>query len=614
MKPTMSRALFGALLFSVAFAAALPAQERLTPEQARGRAESLRAEIAHHDELYFKRSAPEISDAAYDRLKRELAALEREYSALATGDAAPGDDRTGGFPTLRHRTRMLGLAKTYTEAELRAFLAQARRQAGAAAVGFVIEPKFDGLAISVTYERGQLVRAVTRGDGTEGDDVTANFLALCAVPRRLASAVAVPEVIELRGEVFMTYAEFRRINAEAAAAGGEPFAHPRNLAAGTLKQQAAGSPHRQLEVVFYGWGAVEPAALAPASQQDLHRLIRAWGLPGVEDARLGETDDAVWRAVQEFGAKRAKWPFPTDGAVVKVDAVALRSRLGETGDVPRWAVAYKFPPDQAVTRVLGITLQIGRTGALTPVAELEPVKLGGSVIRRVSLHNRDEIARRDIRVGDFVRIEKAGEIIPAVVGVDKDRRPSGAGPFVFPVECPSCRTRLAAEAGVSAVRCPNRACPAQVQRRLEYFASDDCADLAGFGPGVIAKLVDQRLVREPADLFGLEPARLKTTVGEKTAAKLLAAAAQGRAREHWRFVLGLGVAGVGPASAKAVARRFPDLAALSQAATADWLDASGASSRVPGLSDEAARAWAEFLAVPDNRATVERLHAAIHIR
>lgn len=582
------------------------AADTLTPEDAAGRLRQLRAEIAHHDELYFKKAAPEISDAAYDMLKRELRALEQQYPELAARDPSSGDDRSGNFPTARHRVRMQGLGKAYTATELRAYLAKTRRALGRSDVEFVVEPKYDGLALSVTYERGRLVRAVTRGDGLEGDDVTANLLALSEVPRQLATGAPIPELIELRGEVFMTYAEFKRINAEVEAAGGEPYTHPRNLATGTLKQANGGGAKRQLSVVFYGWGAVEPARLAPSSQRELHRLVRAWGLPGLGEVRAGVADEEIWRAVQDLGAKRAQWPFPTDGAVLKIDDTAQRAQLGEGEDVPRWAIAYKFAPEQAATRLRGITLQVGRTGVISPVAELEPVKLGGATIHRVSLHNREEIARRDLRVGDTVWVERAGEIIPVIAGVDLTKRASDAVPFQFPTECPACRTALPAQA---ALRCPNRECPAQIRRRLEFFVSDECANLDGFGPGVIEKLVARGILREPADFFRLDGAALKAALGEKTAAKLGASAERGRQREAWRFVLGLGVSGVGPASAKALAKRFGDLDAMSRATREDVWD--GGRSRIAGLSDAAAAALVEYLEREGGRETLRRLHVAL---
>lgn len=591
----------------------LRAADALTSDQATARVQQLRAEIAHHDELYFKKAAPEISDAAYDALKRELRALEQQFPEFSAGGASIGDDRSGNFATAAHRARMHGLGKAYAEAELRAFLAKTRRALGrdGPEATFVIEPKYDGLAISVTYEHGKLVRAVTRGNGIEGDDVTANFLALCDVPRALtpAAGAPIPELIELRGEVFMTYAEFKRINAEFEAAGGEVFSHPRNLATGTLKQTAPAGPARRLSVVFYGWGAVEPASAVPNSQRELARLIRAWGLPGVEEMHVGASDEELWRAVQVFGTKRAKWPFPTDGAVLKIDAASLRAILGEADDVPRWAIAYKFAPEQATTRVVAITLQVGRTGVITPVAELEPVKLGGATIRRVSLHNREDIARRDLRLGDTVLVERAGEIIPVIASVDKTKRAPGAAPFQFPVECPACHTALVQMPEQVAVRCPNRACAAQVQRRLEHFASDGCANLDGFGPGVIEKLVARGLLHEPADFFRLDTAALKSALGEKTAAKLIAAAARGHQRETWRFVLGLGVPGVGPAAAKALAKQFGNLDALAAAPAEALLD--GRRSRIAGVSDAGAAALVEFLEREGGRESLRRLQAVL---
>jgi DNA ligase (NAD+) len=578
------------------------AGDHLTLDQTRERTSILHAEIARHDALYFGKAAPEITDAQYDELKRELRSIEEEFPELASA-AGLGDDRVAGFPSYRHRARMLGLNKCHTEAELKGFIAKVSRQLGREELVFLIEPKYDGLAISVTYEKGRLVRAVTRGNGSEGDDVTANLQALAALPRGLIGEYGrMPDVIEMRGEVYMTHAEFSRINREREAAGLEVFAHPRNLAVGTLKQELRTSqPERCLEVVFYGIGAVVPAGLAPPSQQALHGQIRAWGLPGVSEFHVVSTAPEAWARIQDLGRRRAQWPYPTDGAVVKLDDLRLQDELGATDEAPRGAIAYKFPPDRISTRVTGITLQIGRTGMLSPVAELEPMKIGGSTIRRATLHNRAEIARKDIRIGDFVFIERAGEIIPAITGVDLARRPAGTVAYVFPDDCPVCHSQLIT--GGATVRCPNYDCPAQVQRRLQHFISNGAVDIDGFGPALIESLTQQGTLSTPADLYVLTREQLVTVTSPKSADKILAAITASKHRELWRFIHGIGVPEVGPASSKAMARHFPSLSA--------WVNAGVEDYQNSGINEAASRAALVFFAREENRQNVEALERAL---
>lgn len=600
---------------SAILAAAEDKAGQIDAAEAGERIEALRAEIAHHDELYFKKAAPVISDYDYDQLKRELAALERTHPELARGGAAVGDDRSGLFPSYRHRQRMRSLSKSYTEAELRAFDARLMRQLGSTKeLEYVVEPKFDGLAISVTYARGRLVRAVTRGDGEQGDDITANALTILALPRALhttapdGAAHPVPEVIELRGEVYVGFAEFARINRERENAGETPFANPRNLAAGTLKQlDAREAAQRKLEIVFYGLGACEPATARPGSQTALLRQLHAWGLPAIETPRVVQGAEAMWQAVQAIGRERGRYHFPTDGAVVKLNSGAQQARLGVTNQAPLWAMAFKFAPDRAETRLKAITLQVGRTGVLTPVAELVPVQLGGSSVARATLHNRAEIARRDIRIGDFVYVEKAGEIIPAITGVNLSRREEGTAPYVFPAACPVCQSLLVQSDGGVAVRCPNAVCPAQVRRRVEHFASDACVDIAGLGPALIGKLVDKGWVRNVADLYRLrreDLLTLGTNVGKSTD-RLLVAIEKSKQAELWRFIHGLGIPQVGEMAAHDLARRFGGLAELARAEQADFLPTEGpAASRLGAATVAALLAYFEQ---PENKAVVAAL-------
>lgn len=571
------------------------AEERLVGKAAAERHAELRSEIARHDELYFRKAAPEISDAEYDSLKRELRTLETEFPALAAhGETSDrlGDDRTGRFPTHPHREPMLGLEKTHTEAELRKFLLRAAKTAAAEALTWLVEPKFDGLAISVTYERGRLVRAVTRGNGTEGDVVTENLLACTDLPRELRGAT-VPEFVELRGEVFMTQAEFERLNAARIAAGAEIYAHPRNLAVGTLKSlDPAERASRRLTVVFFGWGAWMPEADEPRAQTEFYPRLAAWDLP-TPAVHVAIGPETVWGLVRALDRGRLDFPAPLDGAVVKVDDVAVRRRLGESRTAPQWAVAHKFEPERVETRLLGITLQIGRTGAVTPVAELEPVRLGGSVIARATLHNRREIERRDYRIGDFVRVERAGEVIPQLVGVNLARRPADSVPYAFPTGCPSCATALEAE-GEAGLRCPLRACTAQVKRRLEYAVSSSALNLRGFGPALVATLVDRGRIRDFDDLYRLTPAEVPPRVPEQIE--------RSKRTELWRHIAALGLPEVGGASARKLATHLRGLDALAAADVTTL--------RAAGLTESAAQQVAEEVRRPELQRLLQALTEA----
>jgi DNA ligase (NAD+) len=553
--------------------APLTAEDTAALAAAIKRCDDLRAEIAHHNQLYFEKAAPEISDAQYDELKRELARLEEKFpdaaktpSAFATGI---GDDHNAGFTTVAHRAPMLSLAKAYSEAELRAFLRKTQDAFASEETSFVIEPKFDGVALSVIYEKGLLTRAITRGNGQVGDDVTANILALPNLPHRLAATSGgqrnpIPDYVEIRGELFIPNAAFARLNREQEAIGETPFAHPRNLAAGTLKQNDPTLlAERGLEVVFYALGAVVPVEVTPASQSDLHDLVRRWGLPGVKEAKRVRHADEVWNAITDFGQRRAKLPFPVDGAVVKLDSLSQQRRLGESDSAPRWAIAYKFPAQRVETTLQAIRLQIGRSGAITPVAELQPVNLAGTTVSRATLYNRSEVTRRDLRVGDTVILEKAGEVVPAIVGVNLQERPATSAAFVFPTVCPECHAELS-EAEHQPWRCPNPTCPAQLRRRLEYFAGKDAMNISGLGPATVAALVEKGLVRDIPDLYRLPRSGLLALdrAGEKSTDRLLGAIEASKRGELWRVIAGLGIPRIGAKGARALAQHFGSLQAL----------------------------------------------------
>lgn len=569
----------------------------------------LRAQIEYHDDLYFRQAAPEISDQAYDRLKRELRELERQHPELvAAAGTGIGDDRWGRFPTRAHRVSMLSLEKSYTAAELQAFYARVAGASDNTEITWVLEPKYDGIAVSLTYENGRLTHAVTRGNGREGDEVTANARAIRGLPVELAGD-DVPELVELRGEVYLTHDAFAHLNITRTKAGLEPFAHPRNLAAGSLKlTDPSEVAQRPLSVVIHGWGAWEPAASRPVRQADFHAEVAGWGLPAVEEHLVVEDFATVWTEVEACGERRWDWPFPTDGVVIKVNEVAVQDALGVNADAPNWAMAFKFSAEQAITRVRAIALQVGRTGQITPVAELEPVNIGGTTIARASLHNFSRLRQLDVRIGDTVQVEKAGEIIPQIVAVLTERRVGHLPIFPLPTECPECLTPLEVGAQVSILSCTNPDCPAQVRRRLEHFVSASGVDIKGIGPALIAKLVEAGLVQVPADLYRLSCEHLAALVGENQAEKMHAEIERSRSAPSWRALAGLGIPRVGPATAQRLVRQFGELDALARIRSEDLITTEG-KSRVAGVGDATARVIAESLTQPAQRRQLQGLHA-----
>jgi DNA ligase (NAD+) len=552
------------------------------PSSPAARLARLRADIARHDELYYRQAAPEITDFEYDRLKRELADLEQAHPELAAADsptAQVGDDRSEGFASYTHRERLMSLDNAYSEPELRDFESRLLRvltdsdsklETQNSKLNYVIEPKIDGLAMSLTYEHGQFVRAVTRGNGIEGDDITANVLTIRGLPRQLAGKNH-PAIMEVRGELYLTTEEFQRINAERQDAGLPLYANPRNLAAGTAKLlDPAEAARRQLRLVFYGLGFCDP--IPCTTQHELHAVLHRWGFPGHEKVWRASGLEEAWRCIQEMDTLRRNFPYATDGAVVKLDDFARQRAAGATAKAPRWAIAYKFAPEQAQTVLQNILVQVGRTGVLTPVADLAPVFLAGSTIARATLHNADEIARKDIRVGDTVVIEKAGEVIPAVIRVVLEKRPAHSHPFVFPDKCPVCGTKAVRLEGEVAWRCPNPACPPQVARRLQFFCTRKALDIEEVGEIVADKLTALGLVKDPLGLFEIPLEKLGAlnlgdadnprVYGEKNAQKVLAAADRAKTLPLARWLYALGIPNVGEATAKEISKHHADFDAL----------------------------------------------------
>lgn len=595
----------------------------MSPAEAQKQIAELRAAVARHDELYHRQAKPEISDFDYDQLKKELAALEKSFPDVAqavgaeTPTARVGDDRTEGFARVKHRQAMTTLDNTYDESELREFHARLVKALGSEDLAYTVEPKIDGVAVSLTFEQGKLTRAVTRGDGEEGDDVTVNVRTIRGLSHRLAGG-SVPDVIEIRGEIFLREDEFRRINQLQEENGEAPYANPRNLAAGTLKQlDPKLVASRGLEIVLYGLGHCEPAIVD--SQSAYHAQLRAWGLPVVEHFWPVRGIDAVWSAIRELDGLRRGFAYGTDGAVVKLDLFAQQNGkgvgyrgMGADGRAevarklsPRWACAFKFAPDRAETRVREITIQVGRTGALTPVAELEPVILAGTTVKRATLHNADEIARKDVRVGDAVLVEKAGEIIPAVVAVVLEKRPTESRPYEFPRACPVCRTAAVRAEGEVVWRCPNPDCPEKVRRRIEHFASKGGVDIEGLGEEMVALLLEKGLIGTIPDIFRvkLEDLLPLKKSGEVWAGNLIAGIEARRRADLWRVINGLGIPQVGAAAAKDLARTFRSLEALAAAEEADLL-------RIDGFGEKTAAAVRRWFADPTNRALLRALSAA----
>ncbi|MBQ6705458.1 MAG: NAD-dependent DNA ligase LigA [Opitutales bacterium] len=557
------------------------------------RIEQLRKEIAEHDERYYRNAAPTISDFEYDLLKSELQALESahpEFSRENSPTKIVGDDRSRGFEKFSHRVPMQSLDNTYSEGEFLDFCARLAKEIPADKMRFLVEPKIDGVSVSYTYENGKFVRALTRGNGVEGDDISRHVVNIAGVPAELKpiDGKPLPKIVEIRGEIYMRTDEFLRINAEREAEGLEPFANPRNLTAGTIKSQnPEESARRRLDTFVYGLGACEPAGTF-ATLSELREMLHAWGFPLTDFCGNALGGDVAMAKIRELGELRKNYPFPTDGAVVKLDSLALQRKLGEKSNAPRWAIAFKYAPEQAETTLRAITLQIGRTGKITPVAELEPVEVAGTTVSRATLHNEDEIARKDLRVGDRVIVEKAGEIIPQVVRFVPEKRKPDAEIFSFEKELKKL--------GIDAERPLRLIDPAKPEkgteravawylkekdtpelrvRRLIYFSGKSCMDIPNLGESVATQLVERGFVKTPADLYALtfEQALSLEKFKEKSAKNLLDGIEASRSRELWRLINGLGIPGIGEEYAKILAKKFRSLTALKNATEEQVFDA-----------------------------------------
>lgn len=538
----------------------------MTHAEAAARAEFLRAELEKHNHLYYQ-GKPVISDQQFDALLRELQDIEAKFPDLLTPDSPTqrvGSAPIEGFKQIRHSVPMMSLDNTYSEEELAEFFARLQKGLAREKIDCVVEPKVDGVAISIRYENGLLKHAVTRGDGQTGDDVTTNIKTIKSLPLRLPKDG--PQNFEVRGEVFMPKANFAKLNQEREEAGEPTFANPRNSTAGTLKLlDSKVVAKRPLDIVFYG--LADATGIAVQSQTDMHDLLTRAGLRKADHIWHAGTAEELIAAIRELDEKRKALPYETDGAVIKVNSFVDQNELGFTSKAPRWAIAYKYQPEQAETQLLSVDIQVGRTGALTPVARLTPVLVSGSTVSNATLHNFEEIERKDIRVGDYVIIEKAGEIIPAVVSVKTEKRKGSEQPIPVPTHCPICGTGVRKDEEQVVIRCPNPHCPEVVKRRIEHFVSRGAMDISGLGESVVAQLVDLKLVQDVADLYALDQIKLSSLerVGTKSIDNYLKAIEQSKAQSPAKLVFGLGILHVGAGGARKLLEHFGGIDAIAQA-------------------------------------------------
>lgn len=575
--------------------------------EATRRIEELIELIRHHDYLYYVEARPEISDAEYDRLVRELRALEEEHPELLRPDSPTqrvAGQPVAAFAAVEHKVAMLSLDNAMGPSELREFEARLRRALPGADFEYVCEPKVDGLGVALLYEEGRFVRGATRGDGRVGEDITRNLRTVKPIPLTLRGKLAAAGELEVRGEVFMPRAAFLNLNAELEEAGEPTFANPRNAAAGAVRQKdPAITARRPLDIFFYHVSYAE--ALPFRTHWEALEGLRAAGFKTNPRAKRCRSLDEVVAYCQALEAERDALGYDADGVVVKVDSLEQQRRLGATAHHPRWAIAYKFAARQATTRVLDIRVNVGKTGALTPTAVLEPVELAGVTVSRASLHNEDEVRKKDIRVGDTVLIERAGDVIPYVVQVVLSKRPDGARPFRMPVECPACGARAYRPEGEAIWRCTNAACPAQLKERLLHYGSRGAMDIEHLGEAVVTQLVDRGLVRDFADLYHLTVAELAglERLAEKSAGNLVAAIQASKTRGLRHLLNGLGIRYVGERAARLLATHFGSVERLEEASEEEV-------GRIHGIGPQIARSVVKFFAERANRKTLERLREA----
>jgi DNA ligase (NAD+) len=560
------------------------------------------AEIRKLDRAYYEEAQPLVSDQEYDRLYRELLDLEAAHPELSTADSP--SQRVGGAPlphftAVAHALPMQSLDNTYSATELEAFVDRIQKELPEEKLDFVIEPKIDGLAVSIRYEKGKFVQGLTRGDGQKGDDITANLRTIRTLPLEIKNHAP---VLEIRGEVYYPSAAFEKLNRQREAAGEATFANPRNAAAGTLKQlDSRLVAKRPLAIVLYGPGELQ--GVKCATQEEWLKLIKDAGLPVPEKFWIAATKAKLLSAVEELNTARKKFPYATDGAVVKLNEWRLRNALGATSKAPRWAIAYKYSAEKAVTTLEDVTFQVGRTGVITPVAELKPVLLAGTTVKRATLHNFEEITRKDIRIGDHVTVEKAGEVIPAVLGAVLAARTDKVKAIEPPKKCPACKTELGWD-GIF-LRCPNPSCPAQTQRRIQHFAQRGAMDIEGMGESLVEQLVEAKLTKDPADLYDLTLAQLSglERMAEKSAQNVLDGIEASKTADLWRLIFGIGILHVGAGAARALANHFGSLAAIEKASEEDLF-------AVRDIGEVVAKSIVTWFGRKENQELLDRLRKA----
>ncbi|HEX7272344.1 MAG TPA: NAD-dependent DNA ligase LigA [Casimicrobiaceae bacterium] len=579
------------------------------PRKAAERAARLRALVEEHNHRYHVLDAPTISDAEFDSLFRELEALEREYPTLASADSPTrrvGDAPVTTFETVTHRVPMLSLNNAFSDEEAESFDRRVRELLGVDEVDYEVEPKFDGLAVGITYRQGALKVGATRGDGASGEDVTANLRTINAVPLTLGAKA--PPLLEVRGEVVMLRRDFERLNAAQTAKGEKTFVNPRNAAAGALRQlDPKVTASRRLTFFAYGVGEVDwGLAKPPASQEALLERLESLRLPATKERMVVRGLKGLMSYYHAIAARRASLPFDIDGVVYKVNDLSQQERLGFVSRAPRFALAHKFPAEEMPTEVLAIEVQVGRTGALTPVARLKPVFVGGVTVTNATLHNEDEVRRKDVRIGDTVIVRRAGDVIPEVVRVLPEKRPRGAREFVMPKKCPECGSHVVRLPDEAVARCSGGlVCPAQRKQALLHFAGRRAMDIEGLGEKLVDQLVDAEIVRTPAELYKLSADTLAglERMAEKSAANVIAAIDKSRETTLARFVFALGIRHVGEESAKDLARHFGSLDELMAADESSLLE-------VRDVGPVLAESIRQFFAEAHNRGVIARLRTA----
>lgn len=566
--------------------------------------EKLCREVWEHNRRYYVEHHPTISDEEFDRLLKKIEKIEKEHPEWVTPSSPTqrvGEQPTKGFKTVKHHVPMLSLANTYSKEEIEAFIKRMWKLEGKEDITFCCELKMDGVAVTCFYEEGEFVQGITRGNGKEGDDITQNLRTINSLPLRLYGK-DVPKKIEVRGEVYMPHAVFADLNQAKEEAGEEPWANPRNAAAGSLKlldpREVA---RRNLAVKFY---AITDVGNIPIKTQfEVHRYLKKHGLPILAEVAHCQSIHEIWAFAEKVLKLRDKLTYDIDGMVIKVDSLSTQKKMGATGKNPRWAVAYKFAAEQAETKIEGITVQVGRTGVLTPVAELKPVFLAGSTISRATLHNQDEVKRKDIRIGDYVIIEKGGDVIPKVSAVIKEKRPGGTKPWHMPKKCPSCHTLVEKVEGEVAVRCPNiESCPEQNLRRLIYFAGKQAMDIEHLGDKVVEQLVHHGFVKNPSDIYTLGPKQLAKLEGfkDKAISNLMKSIEASKNVSLSRFIMALGIKYIGIATAELIASKVGDVPGLMKSTYDDLI-------QIEGIGEKGAESVVEYFDDPHHVKEIEKM-------